>query len=78
VEVPEPDVTPAFALHHHPRVSQLKHSANMTLDIDAFRPEKGGDPEKVRENQRKRFADPTMVDKVVASDESWRKGDGHV
>ncbi len=36
----------------------------MTLDIDAFRPEKGGDPEKVRENQRKRFADPAMVDQV--------------
>lgn len=46
----------------------------MTLDIDAFRPEKGGDPEKVRENQKRRFADPAMVDKVVESDELWRKG----
>ena len=64
---------------HHPHRSCLSNSyipycIIMTLDIDAFRPEKGGDPEKVRENQRKRFADPNMVDKVVESDELWRKG----
>ena len=46
----------------------------MTLDIDLFRPEKGGDPEKIRKNQERRFADPAMVDKVVKSDEEWRKG----
>ncbi len=46
----------------------------MTLDIDQFRPEKGGNPDKVRENQKRRFNDPTMVDKVVKSDEEWRKG----
>ena len=45
----------------------------MTLDIDTFRPEKGGDPKKVRENQERRFADPIMVDKIVKSDELWRK-----
>ena len=45
----------------------------MTLDIDLFRPEKGGDPEKIRKNQERRFADPAMVDKVVKSDEEWRK-----
>jgi len=45
----------------------------MTLDIDLFRLEKGGDPEKVRENQRQRYADPNMVDKVVTADEAWRK-----
>ena len=47
---------------------------NMTLDIDLFRPEKGGDPDKIRKNQERRFADPAMVDKVVKSDEEWRKG----
>lgn len=47
----------------------------MVLDIDAFRPEKGGDPDKVRENQRKRFNDVSTVDRIVTSDEKWRKGD---
>jgi seryl-tRNA synthetase len=46
----------------------------MVLDIDEFRPEKGGNPEKVRENQRKRFGDVSMVDKIIESDEKWRKG----
>ena len=49
-------------------------TAAMTLDIDLFRPEKGGDPDKIRKNQERRFADPAMVDKVVKSDEEWRKG----
>ena len=83
----------------------------MVLDIDAFRAEKGGNPDKVkvkirmkilemslkwspkkrklcmtagtdqvlyfqvRENQRKRFKDVSMVDKVLDSDEKWRKGE---
>ena len=46
----------------------------MVLDIDAFRPEKGGSPDKVRENQKKRFCDVGAVDKVVETDEKWRKG----
>jgi len=45
----------------------------MVLDIDAFRAEKGGNPDKVRENQRKRFKDVAMVDKVMETDENWRK-----
>jgi len=45
----------------------------MVLDIDRFRPEKGGNPEAVKENQRKRFSDVTMVDKIVTADENWRK-----
>lgn len=45
----------------------------MVLDIDEFRPEKGGNPEKIRENQRRRFADVSMVDKIIESDEKWRK-----
>ena len=49
----------------------------MTLDLDAFRPEKGGDPDKVRENQRKRFADETLVDKVVDSDQQWTARSQH-
>lgn len=45
----------------------------MVLDLDLFREEKGGDPEKLRENQRKRFKDPGLVDKVVQADVDWRK-----
>ena len=33
----------------------------------------GGDPEKVRENQKKRFKDPASVDKIIELDNSWRQ-----
>ena len=45
----------------------------MVLDIELFRAEKGGDPEKIRENQRKRFKDESVVDQVIEADEKWRK-----
>merc|ERR1719495_1398897 len=45
----------------------------MVLDIDQLRTEKGDDPEKVRENQRKRFKDPASVDKIIELDNSWRQ-----
>lgn len=45
----------------------------MVLSIDLFRTEKGGDPEKMRENQKKRYKDPKLVDTVVEKDEEWRK-----
>lgn len=45
----------------------------MVLDIDLFREEKGGNPEKIRENQRKRYKDVALVDKVLAADAEWRK-----
>jgi seryl-tRNA synthetase len=47
----------------------------MTLDLDLLRAEKGGNPEKLKENARRRFDDPGAVDKVVKSDEEWRKGE---
>ena len=47
----------------------------MVLDIDEFRPEKGGNPDKIRENQKKRYCDVSMVDKIVEADEKWRKGE---
>ncbi|KAG7273990.1 hypothetical protein CRUP_011172, partial [Coryphaenoides rupestris] len=46
---------------------------NMVLDLDQFRTDKGGDPELIRETQRKRFKDVTLVDKLVAADAEWRK-----
>ncbi|XP_034001204.1 serine--tRNA ligase, cytoplasmic isoform X2 [Trematomus bernacchii] len=45
----------------------------MVLDLDQFRTDKGGDPEAIREIQRKRFKDVTLVDKLVAADTEWRK-----
>ena len=45
----------------------------MVLDIELFRADKGGDPQKVHENQAKRFKDVKLVDKVVEADTRWRK-----
>merc|ERR1712025_1429337 len=45
----------------------------MVLDIDEFRVEKGGNPDKIRENQRKRFCDEGMVDKIIECDNKWRE-----
>ena len=36
--------------------------------------EKGGNPELVRESQRRRFADPGLVDRVIELDAKWRDG----
>ena len=44
----------------------------MTLDIHLFRLEKGGNPNLVRESQRRRFADPELVDRVINLDKAWR------
>ncbi|EUD65210.1 seryl-tRNA synthetase [Plasmodium inui San Antonio 1] len=45
----------------------------MVLDINLFRKEKGGNPDKIKESERKRFHDETNVDKVIEYDEKWRK-----
>ena len=48
----------------------------MGLDINLFRKEKGGDPEIVRESERKRYRKPDdlkRVDEIVELDEQWRK-----
>ena len=45
----------------------------MTLDIELFREEKGGDPDKMRENQKKRFKDIQLVETVIEQDKLWRQ-----
>jgi len=45
----------------------------MVLDIELFRPEAGGDPEKIRLNQQKRSKPTELVDTVVNNDKLWRK-----
>lgn len=41
----------------------------MVLDLDAFRADKGGDPDKVRKNQELRFKDLKLVETVIAQGE---------
>ena len=54
-------------------VEHLWFKSKMVLDIDLFRTDKGGDPEKMRENQRKRFKDEKLVDFIVEKDNQWRQ-----
>lgn len=43
------------------------------LDIQDFIKERGGDPEKIRESQRKRNAPVEVVDEIIAMFEDHRK-----
>lgn len=54
-------------------VENTRHN-KMVLDIAMFREKKGGDPNRIRESERRRFADPANVDLVIALDEQWREG----
>ncbi|PVU97295.1 hypothetical protein BB561_000636 [Smittium simulii] len=41
------------------------------LDINLFQVEKGGNPELIRESQRRRNADPEVVDRVISTYKEW-------
>jgi seryl-tRNA synthetase len=43
------------------------------LDINDFITEKGGDPKKIKESQRRRYASEEVVDEVIALYEDHRK-----
>jgi seryl-tRNA synthetase len=45
----------------------------MVLNIDLFREDKGGNPDKMRKNQTDRYKDPKLVDNIVECDDKWRK-----
>lgn len=45
----------------------------MVLDLDLFRVDKGGDANKVKENQKKRFKDVALVEEVISCDTKWRE-----
>ena len=45
----------------------------MVLDLDLFRKDKGFDPDKIRENQKNRFKEVSLVDTVIEKDKSWRQ-----
>lgn len=45
----------------------------MVLDLDLFRADKGGDPDKIRQNQTKRFKDVNLVNTIIEKDGVWRQ-----
>jgi seryl-tRNA synthetase len=49
----------------------------MPLDITLFRTE-GGNPEIIRESQRRRYASVELVDEIIAQDAEWRLMTGSI
>jgi seryl-tRNA synthetase len=45
------------------------------LDVLDFIADRGGDPQKVRESQRRRFADENLVDEVITLYEDARSSE---
>ncbi|KAJ3116876.1 Cytosolic seryl-tRNA synthetase [Phlyctochytrium bullatum] len=45
----------------------------MGLDINLFRVDRGGNPELVKESQRRRYQPEEEVDKIIELDNNWRK-----
>jgi seryl-tRNA synthetase len=50
----------------------------MPLDIVMFREYQGGNPELVRESQRRRFESVEIVDEIIALDTKWREAIGAI
>lgn len=46
----------------------------MSIDINLFRKEKGGDPDLIKDSEKKRFKNPLVVDEIIEQDEKFRKG----
>lgn len=49
----------------------------MPLDIQMFRRHEGGNPDLIKESQRRRFASVELVDEIIAKDDQWRATTGH-
>jgi hypothetical protein len=45
------------------------------LDVNDFIAERGGNPEKIRESQRRRFASVEVVDEIISLFEDHRKSE---
>ncbi|XP_077225101.1 serine--tRNA ligase-like [Tasmannia lanceolata] len=43
------------------------------LDLNLFREDKGNDPERIRESQRRRFASVELVNEIILLDKEWRQ-----
>ena len=50
----------------------------MPIDINCLREDRGGNPEQIRESQRRRFASVELVDEIIAHDQRWRFLTGHI
>lgn len=49
----------------------------MPLDIVSFREYQGGNPEVIRESQRRRHKPVEIVDEIIEKDGQWRKYTGN-
>ena len=49
------------------------NSDTPSLELDLLRVDKGGKPDLVRENQKKRFKSVERVDKIIELDDLWRQ-----
>lgn len=56
-----------------PRIHRTYPATDKMLDVIDFIKERGGDPEKIRESQRRRHAPVEVVDEVIAMWEDHRK-----
>lgn len=54
----------------------MQDKENMPLDINLFRTYSGGNPDLIRESQRRRYAPVELVDEIIAKDERWRNMTG--
>jgi len=45
----------------------------MTIGIEILRKDKGGDPDLVKESERRRFRGPELIDKIIELDQQWVK-----
>lgn len=50
----------------------------MPLDINFFRTSSGGNPDVIKESQRRRFASVELVDEIIENDEKWRQMTGQI
>ena len=46
----------------------------MSIDINSIRSDKGGDPNKVIDSEKKRFKDPKNINDLIEVDKKWRVG----
>ncbi len=46
----------------------------MSIDINLVRSDKGGDPSKVIESEKKRFKDTAHITALIDLDKKWRAG----
>lgn len=68
---------PAAACRRHPLPAPCRSPSPPSFSrgpLSPRAPERGGNPELVRESQRRRYADVSLVDKVLELDAKWREG----